>query len=408
MTCPECGEVAERRDVRRRRPACSRARLLHHGLRQGRQEGPADAAGSDSSESRAAVAERVEGELASRRAGAKSGKSDDAARARSRRARQSAAKIRVARARSEARRRSQERRSNDALTRLIRDELIARRATLGAPETDRAGARASARSVVRRLDDEPRDDAREAAAAQAAGDRRGADRRHGPAARGRERGDVAGPGFINFRLDPGTVAAALRDVIAADERYGRRNAGRASASTSSSCRRTRPGPLHVGHGRQAALGDAIATLLEWTGWKVTREFYYNDAGAQIENLARQRAGAHRRAARRAARDSRRRLPRRVHPRDRRGVRRRRIPTMPTGDDLERVRAFAVAALREEQDLDLQAFGVKFDKYFLESLAVHRRQGRRDGARRCVARATRTSRTARSGCARPSSATTRIA
>jgi arginyl-tRNA synthetase len=125
------------------------------------------------------------------------------------------------------------------------------------------------------------------------------------------------------------------------------------------------GPLHVGHGRQAALGDAIATLLEWSGWQVTREFYYNDAGVQIANLARSvqarvrelrtgsaeipEGGYHGEYIREIARDY-----VTAHPGD------------AGGDDLEAIRVFAVAALRKEQDKDLQAFGVRFDVYFLES------------------------------------------
>ena len=127
------------------------------------------------------------------------------------------------------------------------------------------------------------------------------------------------------------------------------------------------GPLHVGHGRQAALGDAISSLLEWTGWNVSREFYYNDAGVQIENLAQEHAGARARAARRAARDSRGRLSRRVHRRDRASATSRQHPADPRrATTSTSMRRFAVQALRKEQDLDLQAFGVQFDTYFLES------------------------------------------
>src|SRR5690349_8509792 len=97
---------------------------------------------------------------------------------------------------------------------------------------------------------------------------------------------VAGPGFINFRLDSGTVASGLRDVLAADTDYGRSQAGQGRDVNIEFVSANPTGPLHVGHGRQAALGDAIASLLEATGWKVSREFYYNDAGAQIANLTR--------------------------------------------------------------------------------------------------------------------------
>src|SRR5918999_3436409 len=97
--------------------------------------------------------------------------------------------------------------------------------------------------------------------------------------------EIAGPGFINMRVDPGAVGQGLVRLIAAGESYGRHDAGRGRPVNVEFVSANPTGPLHVGHGRQAALGDAIATLLEATGWKVTREFYYNDAGAQITNLA---------------------------------------------------------------------------------------------------------------------------
>jgi arginyl-tRNA synthetase len=176
---------------------------------------------------------------------------------------------------------------------------------------------------------------------------------------------VAGPGFINFRLDSGTVASGLREIVAADENYGRNDVGQGRHVNIEFVSANPTGPLHVGHGRQAALGDAIASLLVATGWDVTREFYYNDAGAQIANLTRSvqaritelRTGAlaipeggyHGEYIREIAVkyvDT--------HPDD------------PDGRDADAVRRYAVAELRKEQDIDLQAFGVKFDQYFLES------------------------------------------
>ena len=85
---------------------------------------------------------------------------------------------------------------------------------------------------------------------------------------------VAGAGFINFRLDTGAAAGGLASVIAAGADYGRRNEGKGAAFNVEFVSANPTGPLHVGHGRQAALCDAIAALLEWNGWKVTREFYY--------------------------------------------------------------------------------------------------------------------------------------
>ena len=126
------------------------------------------------------------------------------------------------------------------------------------------------------------------------------------------------------------------------------------------------GPLHVGHGRQAALGDAISTLLEYTGWNVSREFYYNDSGVQIANLAlslqarvRELNGAALAKFLKAA------ITANTSAKSRSGTLSEN-PSDKSGDDLEAMRVFAVAALRHEQDLDLQAFGVKFNTYYLES------------------------------------------
>ncbi|HEV2667002.1 MAG TPA: arginine--tRNA ligase, partial [Blastocatellia bacterium] len=98
--------------------------------------------------------------------------------------------------------------------------------------------------------------------------------------------EIAGPGFINFFLAEAQVVGVLPSIIAAGATYGRSDVGQGATINVEFVSANPTGPLHVGHGRQAALGDAIAALLEWTGWKVSREFYYNDAGAQIMNLAR--------------------------------------------------------------------------------------------------------------------------
>jgi arginyl-tRNA synthetase len=177
--------------------------------------------------------------------------------------------------------------------------------------------------------------------------------------------DVAGPGFINVFLAESQLASVLEAVLGAGDRYGRSGPGQGRPVNVEFVSANPTGPLHVGHGRQAALGDAIAALLEWTGWRVTREFYYNDGGTQILSLARSvqariqelhgrpatvpEGGYHGEYIREIA-------ERYVaaHPRD------------PAGADLDAVRRFAVEELRKEQDADLQAFGVKFDVYFLES------------------------------------------
>ena len=103
--------------------------------------------------------------------------------------------------------------------------------------------------------------------------------------------EIAGPGFINFWLAQDALATLLQTIIAAGPATAARPSARASGSTSSSSRPTPPARLHVGHGRGAAMGDAIAALLEWTGHAVTREFYINDAGVQIERVVAEPLGA---------------------------------------------------------------------------------------------------------------------
>ncbi len=97
--------------------------------------------------------------------------------------------------------------------------------------------------------------------------------------------EIAGPGFLNFFLDQGKVAAALEHIMVAGTGYGRTDVGEGRPIMVEFVSANPTGPLHIGHARQAALGDAIAGLLEWTGWSVSREYYYNDAGVQIDRLA---------------------------------------------------------------------------------------------------------------------------
>ena len=183
-----------------------------------------------------------------------------------------------------------------------------------------------------------------------------------PASRWLDSAEIAGPGFINMRLKPAAKLDAINTVLAAGARYGRADAGRGRTILIEFVSANPTGPLHVGHGRQAALGDAISSLLEAQSWKVTREFYYNDAGVQIDNLAlsvqaRAReqlgeavvfpeSGYHGEYIREIAADY--------------------LAQGGDPDDLAAARRFAVAALRREQDEDLKAFGVKFDNYYLES------------------------------------------
>jgi arginyl-tRNA synthetase len=177
--------------------------------------------------------------------------------------------------------------------------------------------------------------------------------------------EVAGPGFINFFLAEAQLAGVLEAVLAGGEGYGRTDAGRGAPVNVEFVSANPTGPLHVGHGRQAALGDAIASLLQWTGWRVTREFYYNDGGTQILNLARSVQARIQELAGDIAE-----IPEGgYHGEYVREVAARYVaqhPNDPGGADLDAVRRFAVEQLRAEQDRDLQAFGVKFDVYSLES------------------------------------------
>ena len=102
---------------------------------------------------------------------------------------------------------------------------------------------------------------------------------------GIESASVAGPGFVNFKLSSGQVASGLVEIIDADDQYGRCDEGGGESIVVEFVSANPTGPLHLGHGRQGAIGDAIAGLLDWTGWSVSREFYFNDAGAQIDRLA---------------------------------------------------------------------------------------------------------------------------
>ena len=172
--------------------------------------------------------------------------------------------------------------------------------------------------------------------------------------------EIAGPGFINFRVDQAKAAQGLKAIIEAGAAFGRSAVGEQKPVNIEFVSANPTGPLHVGHGRQAAIGDALASLLEWTGWKVTREFYYNDAGAQIQNLALSVQ----------ARVKGTEIPEGgYHGEYIKDIALQYVDENPddrNGDDLEAIRAHAVKYLRREQDLDLQAFGVKFDVYYLES------------------------------------------
>ena len=177
--------------------------------------------------------------------------------------------------------------------------------------------------------------------------------------------EIAGPGFINFRLDASTVASGIAALVDADANYGRGTAGAAKPVVVEFVSANPTGPLHVGHGRQAALGDAISSLLEWSGWKVSREFYSNDAGVQIENLGLSTQARVRELCGVSAS-----IPEGgYHGAYIAEIAERYVAEHVAdakGDDVDTIRAYAVQELRKEQDLDLQAFGVAFDTYYLES------------------------------------------
>jgi len=177
--------------------------------------------------------------------------------------------------------------------------------------------------------------------------------------------DIAGPGFINFTLSAPSRFAAVAEIHRAGNAFGRGNVGQQRKFMVEFVSANPTGPLHVGHGRQAALGDAISSLLEWQGWQVTREFYYNDAGNQIANLALS-VQARIKQDRGEAFE----MPKDGYLGDYIREIAREYAAAHFGDaagnDLEQIRQFAVDCLRNEQDLDLRAFGVKFDSYFLES------------------------------------------
>ncbi|HVR48983.1 MAG TPA: arginine--tRNA ligase [Pseudorhodoferax sp.] len=185
--------------------------------------------------------------------------------------------------------------------------------------------------------------------------------------------DIAGPGFLNLKLKPEAKQQVVREVLAQGERFGMQPAnGRKVLVEFVSANPT--GPLHVGHGRQAALGDAICNLYQSQGWDVWREFYYNDAGVQIATLAN---STQLRAKGVKPGDAG--WPEAAYNGDyigdiaadflaKKTVKADDREVTATGDvnDLDSVREFAVAYLRREQDLDLKAFQVRFDNFYLES------------------------------------------
>ncbi|MCO7243215.1 arginine--tRNA ligase [Halomonas sp. Ps84H-12] len=195
-----------------------------------------------------------------------------------------------------------------------------------------------------------------------------------PASDAIQKTEIAGPGFINFFAAADAAAQIVAQVLDSGDAFGRSLIGKGEKVQVEFVSANPTGPLHVGHGRGAAIGDSLCRLLEATGYDVTREFYYNDAGAQIKNLA---LSVQARAKGLGPDDA-------SWPED--GYRGeyivdvandymagktvtaddREVTAKADADDLDAIQAFAVAWLRREQDLDLKAFGVEFDVYFLES------------------------------------------
>jgi arginyl-tRNA synthetase len=181
--------------------------------------------------------------------------------------------------------------------------------------------------------------------------------------------EIAGPGFINFRLSAGQIQARVSEIIAADRQFGRASAGAGRRVQVEFVSANPTGPLHVAHGRGAALGDAIASLLEWTGDDVEREFYVNDAGVQIDRLAESlearwleqngetaaipEGGYHGAYLKELAEEV-----ERNHGDE--------LRAMDRPARLGWLRDRATALLREEQDRHLREFGVRFNNYFSET------------------------------------------
>ena len=186
--------------------------------------------------------------------------------------------------------------------------------------------------------------------------------------------DIAGPGFINIRLRPEAKQQTVREILQRGADYGSQAASATQSVVVEFVSANPTGPLHVGHGRQAALGDAICNLFATQGLAVHREFYYNDAGVQIQTLA---SSTQARANGVKPGDAA--WPELAYNGDyiadiaadflaKKTVKSDDREYTASGDvnDMDSIRQFAVAYLRHEQDLDLQAFSVRFDNYYLES------------------------------------------
>ncbi len=190
-----------------------------------------------------------------------------------------------------------------------------------------------------------------------------------------ESADIAGPGFINLRLTAASRQAVVKTVLQQGAEFGKSKLGNDKKVIIEFVSANPTGPLHVGHGRQGALGDALSSLFQAQGYDITREFYYNDAGVQIATLATS-VQARGRGLKPGVEG----WPESAYNGDyiqdiaNDFLAKKTVsasngePVTASGDinDIESIRQFSVTYLRREQDLDLQAFGVKFDNYYLES------------------------------------------
>ena len=176
--------------------------------------------------------------------------------------------------------------------------------------------------------------------------------------------EIAGPGFINFRLTKAAKTKVITEILGAKSQFGvlPQGSGVVPSAMIEFVSANPTGPLHVGHGRQAALGDALANLLGTQGIAVHREFYYNDAGVQIANLA---LSVQARLQGLKPGDAN--WPEQAYNGEYIAEIATAFKASPEyREDLEAIRQFAVAYLRNEQDIDLKTFGVQFDCYYLES------------------------------------------
>lgn len=191
--------------------------------------------------------------------------------------------------------------------------------------------------------------------------------------------EIAGPGFINIRIQDSARQAVVRQILNLGVDYGKSTRGSNTPVVIEFVSANPTGPLHVGHGRQAALGDALSALMTAQGFAVTREFYYNDAGVQIGNLALSVQARARGLApgqegwpesayngeyiKEIADDF---LARKTVASTDGDASSITVTASGNVEDIDSIRHFSVCYLRREQDIDLQAFGVRFDHYFLES------------------------------------------